>query len=73
MALSLSVPSDFYDEFFNHNYVSKFARSGVEAIYELATHGYMESDATVAEQLKSSPVAGLQSGRQAAAHHPGAR
>jgi len=58
VALSLSFPSDFYGQFFSDDYVSKFARSGVEAIYELATHGLLESDATVAERLKSMPAAG---------------
>jgi hypothetical protein len=52
-ALSMSFPSAQYGEFFSNNYVSKFARSGVEAIYELATHGLLESDDTVAERLKS--------------------
>jgi hypothetical protein len=52
-ALSLSSPVSLYDEFFPHNYVSKFARSGVEAIYELSTHGLLESDVSVTEQLKS--------------------
>ena len=58
VALSLSFPSEFYSQFFKDDYVSKFARSGVESIYELATHGLFESDATVAERLKSSPAAG---------------
>lgn len=53
VALSLASPTSLYDEFFPHNYVSKFARSGVEAIYELATHGLLESDGTAAEQLRS--------------------
>ena len=57
VALSLSFPSDFYGQFFSDDYVSKFARSGVEAIYELATHGLLESDATVTSQLKSAPAA----------------
>jgi hypothetical protein len=52
-ALSISVPVDFYDEFFKHNYISKFARSGVESIYELATHGLLESDSASAKHLKS--------------------
>ena len=54
------------------DYVSKFARSGVEAIYEFATHGLLESDATVAEQL-NSPAAACSPARKAAAHHPAAR
>ena len=57
VALSLSIPTDLYEDFFSHNYISKFARTGVGAIYELVTHGYMESDATSAERLKATPVA----------------
>jgi len=57
VALSLSIPTDLYEDFFSHNFVSKFARTGVEAIYELATHGYMETDAASAERLKATPVA----------------
>jgi hypothetical protein len=52
IAFSAAYPADFYGEFFSRDYVSKFARSGVEAVYEFATHGLLESDATVAEQLK---------------------
>ena len=64
VALSMSVPSDFFDEFFNHNYVSKFSRSGVESIYELATHGLMESDGAIAEHLKSAPAAACNPARK---------
>ena len=52
VVLSVAYPADFYGEFFNRDHVSKFARSGVEAIYEFATHGLLESDAAVTEQLK---------------------
>jgi hypothetical protein len=52
VAFSVAYPADFYGEFFSRDYVSKFARSGVEAVYEFATHGLLESDATVAERLK---------------------
>src|SRR5215475_5293738 len=52
VVLSIAYPADLYGEFFNQDYVSKFARSGVEAIYEFATHGLLESDATVTERLK---------------------
>jgi hypothetical protein len=62
VALSLSTPTELYDEFFSHNYVSKFVRSGVEAIYELATHGLLESDATVTGQLKFTPAAACNPG-----------
>ncbi len=49
--LALSVPSDPFDEFANSNYVSKFARSGVTGIVDLATRGYLDSDAFVKERL----------------------
>jgi Sulfatase len=55
--LSLWFPTDLYEDFFSQNYVSKFARTGVEAIHELIAHGYLESDAGVAEHLKSAPAA----------------
>jgi hypothetical protein len=43
-----------HHEFFNDGYVSKFARSGVAAISELATHGFMESDAATVDRLSSA-------------------
>jgi len=52
VALSLLFPTDLYEDFFSQNYVSKFARTGVEAIRELIVHGYLESDVNVAERLK---------------------
>jgi len=59
--LSFAYPADVYGEFFNRDYVSKFARSGVEAIYEFATHGLLESDTAVTERLKV-PVAACSPG-----------
>jgi hypothetical protein len=56
-ALSLSFPTDLYEDFFGQNYVSKFARTGVEAMHELMTHGYLDSNAAITERLKSPPVA----------------
>jgi hypothetical protein len=56
-ALSLSFPTDLYEDFFGQNYVSKFARTGVEAMHELITHGYLDSDAVITEHLKAPPVA----------------
>src|SRR5262245_18700272 len=55
--LSLSFPTDLYEDFFGQNYVSKFARTGVEAMHELVTHGYLDSDATTTERLKAPLVA----------------
>jgi Sulfatase len=57
VTLSLWFPTDLYEDFFSQNYVSKFARTSVEAIHELIAHGYLESDAGVAEHLKSAPAA----------------
>ena len=57
VSLSLWFPTDLYEDFLSQNYVSKFARTGVEAIHEFATHGYLESDATVTESLKGATAA----------------
>jgi Sulfatase len=57
VTLSLWFPTDLDEDFFSQNYVSKFARTSVEAIHELIAHGYLESDAGVAEHLKSAPAA----------------
>ena len=61
VALSAAYPADLYGEFFSRDYVSKFARSGVEAIYEFATYGLLELDATVSDRLKA-PAAGCSPG-----------
>jgi hypothetical protein len=37
IALSLGRPTDLHEDFLGQNYVSKFARTGIEAIYELLT------------------------------------
>jgi hypothetical protein len=57
VGLSLSFPTDLQEDFVSQNYVSKFARTGVEAIHELVTHGYLESGAAVAGSLKLAPPA----------------
>ena len=57
VALSLSFPTDLQEDFVGQNYVSKFARTGVELIHELVNHGYLESDAAVTGSLKLTPVA----------------
>jgi len=53
--LSLSFPTNLYEDFFSRNYVSKFARTGVEAVHEFISHGYLESDSNVVERLKAPP------------------
>src|SRR5947207_3341439 len=39
------------ESFGDDNYVSSFARSGVGAVSEFTTHGFLESDAAVNDQL----------------------
>ena len=62
--LSLSFPTNLQEDFISRNYVSKFARTGVEAIHELGTHGYLESDAAVTEGLKLAPAVACQPARK---------
>ena len=50
-ALAYAVPSDPYDEFNRHQYVSKFARSGSTAVTDYFRFGLLDSDATVSERL----------------------
>lgn len=42
VAVSLLWPTGLNEDFENHSYVSKFARTGVEAVRELSTHGYLD-------------------------------
>lgn len=57
VVMSLSFPTDLQEDFISRNYVSKFARTGVEAIHELVAHGYLESDPAGSESLKLAPAA----------------
>jgi len=43
VAVSLSCPTDLREDFIGQSYVSKFARTGVEAIHELSSRGYLEA------------------------------
>jgi sulfatase-like protein len=52
ITLSLSFPTGLNEDFIGQNYVSKFARTGVEAIDEFASQGYLDSEASAAESLK---------------------
>jgi hypothetical protein len=63
-ALSLSFPVELFDQFFAHNYVSKFARSGVEATYVLLTRGLLDSDAVVTDRLKTPAAACTPAGKR---------
>src|SRR5262249_61878313 len=50
-----AFPQEEWDAFAGDGYVSKFSRSGVAALSELVTHGYMESDAAITDRLKTLP------------------
>jgi hypothetical protein len=63
VALSLAFPTGLDEDFVSQNYVSKFARTGVEAIHEFASHGYLQADASAAERLNVSPAACDHSGK----------
>ncbi len=52
-ALASQFPLEQFETFAGGNYVSSFARSGVDAVSELMTHGLMESDAVVNDRLTS--------------------
>jgi hypothetical protein len=52
---ALAVPEEEWETFFGDRYVSKFVRSGVTAVSEWTRRGYLESDATVTERLKTLP------------------
>ena len=65
-ALSFAVALDREDEFQDHNYVSKFARSGAVAAVHLATQPMLEADAKTADKL----ALGTEGGCQPAAKFP---
>jgi hypothetical protein len=50
-ALEIQKPMAPFEAFYGGNLVSSFARSGVDAVSELITHGLMESDAVAADHL----------------------
>ena len=50
-ALSFALPSDREDEFYPHQYVSKFARSASVATVDLIAHGVFEADAASSGRL----------------------
>jgi hypothetical protein len=50
-ALSLALPMDREDEFYSHQYVSKFARSAAVATVDLISNGVLEADAASPSRL----------------------
>jgi Sulfatase len=55
VGVALAFPQEEWEAFFGDSYVSKFSRSGIAAISERIMHGYMESDASVTDRLKTLP------------------
>lgn len=55
--VSLLWPTGLTEDFEDSSYVSKFARTGVEAIHELSTHGYLDVAAVAAEHPVPVPGA----------------
>src|SRR5208282_4467083 len=49
-----AVPEQPWEPFRGVNHISNFVRSGVLSVSELVTHGWLEADATVPDQLESS-------------------
>lgn len=54
--LELQFPLQPFEAFYGGNLVSFFARTGVDAISELLTHGLMQSDAFAADRLNPVPA-----------------
>jgi hypothetical protein len=57
VALSMSFPTNLAEDFSGQNYVSKFARTGVEAVDALIERGYLETDKTAPRTLNSAAAA----------------
>jgi hypothetical protein len=55
LGISLAFPQEEWDTFVGESYVSKFARSGVTAVAELTTRGYMDSAAAITDRLRTLP------------------
>jgi phosphoglycerol transferase MdoB-like AlkP superfamily enzyme len=45
-------PDEDWRAYYDDGYLSKFARSGVTAVSDFTSHGFMESEAALAERLK---------------------
>jgi len=63
-ALSLTVPTDREDEFYPHQYVSKFARSAAVAAVDLTNGGVFEADPATGKRLNVGTVGACPSGRK---------
>ena len=57
VAVGLQYPLEPSDGWYGNNYVSSFARSGVDAVSEFMTQGLMQSDAFAADRLRPPATA----------------
>jgi hypothetical protein len=64
VGLASAVPEEPWEPFQGTNHISNFARSGVLSVFELMTHGFLESDSAVADRLKLLPDATCQPAAQ---------
>jgi hypothetical protein len=62
--LSFALPTDREDEFARHQYVSKFARSGAVATFDLMTRGILEADPASSIRLSRAQPAGCEASRK---------
>ena len=62
--LSLRIPTDREDEFYPHQYVSKFARSAAVAAVDLTNGGVLEADGAVADRLSLGTGAACEPARK---------
>ena len=53
---AITWPDEDWRSYYNDGYFSKFARSGVTAVSDFVSYGFMELDATLGERLKVPPV-----------------
>jgi hypothetical protein len=60
IGMSSAVPEQPWELFQGVNHLSNFARSGVMSVSELASRGWIDSDAAVTDRLKAVPSAGCQ-------------
>jgi hypothetical protein len=51
--LEKHFPMEPFEAYYGGNHLSAFARSGIDTVSELMTHGLMESDPEVADRLRS--------------------
>jgi hypothetical protein len=62
--LTLAFPQEDWETWFGDSFVSKFSRSAAATIAGLMTRGYMESDASVTDRLKTLAEATCAPARQ---------